>query len=208
MNEDFKIEDFAYMMFGAIKVPLNRSILKAFPELLNLPEFALNSDTLDMDKLIRYVMFCYDRKSPLQRLELGRRKIKSAELAGLPINSHKEFSNVIQNVFNGQVREVNDMIIRFCRMQYPRKYTFLVSANEAFFNTMKELINYTPSDDDILKQTELKGKIFNQAKMMVRELDDMAAELFSSDKSEGLHERLFRSVEKEALKLSPEDYAL
>lgn len=212
-SEDFKVEDFKGMLYDIIRIPLDRKIKTVYKDLAGVAEFnrripgSSTQRPIEADVMLRYVMYCYDRKSPLQRLPMLRRKIKAAELASVP-TYNGQYDSHMQQVFRCENRVVNDMIIRFCRMQYPRKYAFLVTGNEAFFNTLTELLNYKPNDDDVLKQTELKGKIFNQAKAMVTHLDELATEILSNDTSQGLVEDLIRTAEGEIThKMSPEDYA-
>jgi hypothetical protein len=213
LSEDFKVEDFKGMLYDIIRVPVDRKLKTVFKDLGAIPEFNKRlpmssvARPLDPDIMLRYVMYAYDRKSPLQRLPMNRRKIRAAELAAVP-TYHGQYDKFMQQIFRCENVIVNAMIIRYCRMQYPRKFAFLVTGNEAFFNTLNELLNYKPQDEDILKQTELKGKIFNQVKLMVSHLDELASELLSGDTSQGLAEDLMRIAEGEITqKMSPEDYA-
>jgi cell division protein FtsB len=92
-------------------------------------------------------------------------------------------------------------------MQGSRNFSLLVSGQEAFYNTLLQLID---PDDENAKETKDKQAVFSQAKKNSDQLKELEIELLNDDTNKYLTEDLYDYVEEEARKqllLSPEDYA-
>ncbi|HQW95443.1 MAG TPA: hypothetical protein PLU58_06555 [Saprospiraceae bacterium] len=195
------------LMFRIDLIPQGEDLLKAFPRLSKYPEF--NPEMTDIDMVIRYIVFCYDKGSPFHKFDnLGQKKAHAAIEAGFNYTDEK-FEPHIEQMLNGEVLEVNKMIIRYCRMQSSRLYSLIVSGNEAFYDATSKLLDNAPSDD-ILKDTKTKMEIFDKAKANASSLDQMSRELLSGDNNKNIQKTLYVIVDNEEVdvKLTPEDFAL
>ena len=85
MDEQFTSEDFKDLMFNVYEVPKRNLVLNTFPELKKYPEFIADLGALKRhrNKVVRYVILCYDKNSPMHRTtDLIKRKVNSALIAG------------------------------------------------------------------------------------------------------------------------------
>jgi len=200
---------FDNLMVRVDMVASEQSIKKAFPILDRYEEFSLPVD--DFDKVMRYIVYCYDMNSPFLRVEsLTNRKAQAAKEAGFDYNHKKGFDENVVRMLDGKNVNVNRMIIRYCRMQQSRLYSLIVSGNEAFYEAISKLQSKSGNADDVLKDTVTKMQIFEKAKANARELDKMSIELLAGDDNARLNKTLYVIVENNdiPIPLTPEDFAL
>ena len=199
----YKDSDFADLLFPFHKVKKN--LTKVFPKLADLYQ----GIEIVSDDIILYVGFAYDKGSPLQKLEsIVDRKVQAALLAGIEANEEGKFRPEIEAVFKCENKDVNDMIIRYCRLLSSRLYSVIVAGNETMHSTIKELMNYVPTGAKILEQTELKLKLLAKAKETAVDMDKLSVE-FLRDDNKKLNEHLYmvsNNLEK-YINLTPEDYS-
>ena len=202
------LHDYTKMMLRVDQVPEGVNLLEAFPRLKNYTEFI--PEFPHLDKVIRYIVLCYDIGSPLQALDnLGQKKAEAAVAAGFPYKN-EQFPIPVVDMMDGKVLEINLMIIRYCRMQQSRLYMLIVSGNEAFHEAAKNLIEGGDAID-ALKDTKTKMEIFEKVKSSAASLDQMSRDFVSNDISINMQKTLYTVVyhsDEVKLKLTPEDYAL
>lgn len=207
--------DFSNLMYNINEVPVGSNILALFPKLKEYPEFAKieeSSAKANLEKIFRYIVYFYDKNSPLKSSidNIIKRKIEAARLAGFIAKKEagkNVFSAIAKQMLNCQNESINKMIIRYCRMQGSRNFSLLVAGQEAFFNTMIQLID---PDSENAKETKDKQLVFSKAKENSDQLRELEVELLNEDTNKYIHEDLYDYVEEEARKqllLSPEDYA-
>jgi len=81
----FGNKDFENLLFNCTKVSADKNLLSVFPTLGQLPSFRNTLPDLDKNKVIRYIIFAYDRKSPIVMQFLNdevKRKTLAAQYAG------------------------------------------------------------------------------------------------------------------------------
>lgn len=201
----YKDTDFSEMLFPFHKVKKN--LTRVFPKLADL----YSGIEIVSDDIILYVAFAYDKGSPLQKLEsIVDRKVQAALMAGFEADKDGKFRPEIEAVFKCENKEVNDMIVRYCRLLSSRLYSVIVAGNETMHNTIKQLMDFIPSGqgEDILSQTELKLKLLKQAEETAVRMDKLSQD-FLRDDNRNLNEHLYmvsNDLEKH-INLTPEDFS-
>lgn len=212
----FEPDDFKAMKFNVMEVPKGESLILRFPSLLSFSSFSgirKAGIQLDNDKIIRYIMLCYDEESPARKLIPDEFKRKSwcgvmADFPNDPITG--AFDRVYYDAMNCRIQTVNKMILDFSLLSGPG-YALLVTGYEAYYNKLK-LISDPPVkgvDEDPLKQEETRGKLYKQAADMEKDLRTRAIEMVG-EKNVFLRDTLYRSVYAEVIErhnISPEERA-
>jgi len=212
MEYKYESEDFNDLLFNVHRVPKNISLFSEFPELKRYPEFTVELDpkfNKQRFKILRYIVYNYDKGSPMVKGidDVVKRKITSAREAGLKPNSDGHFAQWVSKMLGGKIQEINEMIVRYCRLQYPQQYALLVTGNEAYFNILTDMLNRSGESNDPIKAATQKQGLFMKASEMVAKLEVIKNEIFSGDNSNGLGKDLFKVVEadtKRKIRLSPE----
>lgn len=213
MEYKYDDEDFDDLLFNVYKVPKKENVADHFPELIKHPEFEVELAGLELhrDRILRYIVYKYDRNSPLLDIEdFIKRKVYAAQLAGFRPNASGQFSAHVRWFLRGSNPTVNAMIIRYCRMQYPKKWGLIVAGNEAYYNILLDLATKEKSNSAI-KEAGKKQDLFMKAEVMVQKLETMTQDIFNGDESQLLDEDLYRVVEEDATKqrrMSPEQMAI
>lgn len=207
---DYKSADFDQMLFSFYSIG-DRPVFECFPVLKKYKEFSIPLVKLDINKVMKYIGYAYDKGSPLQKIEdIVKKKVTAALLAGFIPEESGVFKKEMDAVFKCQNLNVNLMIIRYCRLVRSRAFMVLSVGNETLYNSIKELMSYTPSGDDKLKEHQLKIKLLTEAKNLADDLDKTSVELLSGDNSHSLNNLLYAvsdMKEEEYIELSPEDFA-
>ncbi len=202
------MSDYSSLMIRIDQVPQGEDLLAAFPRLSRYEEFSYPME--HRDKVIRYVVLCYDMGSPLQNVDsLAQKKAMAAHQAGF-LYQDESFEAPVIAMMDGKILPVNKMIIRYCRMQHSRLYSLIVSGNEAFHEASEKLLVASTDSDDVLKDMKTKMEIFDKAKANAISLDNMSRELLSGDNSALIQKTLYTIVDNNdsVIPLTPEDFAL
>ena len=63
---DYNKEDFKGIQYNAFELEDGESVFDKWPEMKRFPEFKKKlSPNTDIEKVVRYIIFCYDKKTPL-----------------------------------------------------------------------------------------------------------------------------------------------
>ncbi len=209
---DYKADDFNHMLFSFFAVG-DRDVFDCFPILQKYKEFLEPLPGYKINKVIKYIGYCYDKGSPLQKIEdIVKKKVTAALLAGFEPKPDGTFETEVDDMFRCKNNAINLMIIRYCRLVRSRTYILLTVGNETYYNTIKQLMTYTPKgkDSDVLKETTLKMKMLAEAEDLAKKMDALSTELLSGDNSNTLNSILYAvadMTEEEYIKLTPEDFA-
>lgn len=204
MEFQYEDEDFSDLLLNVHSVPKKDRVIDRFPDFTKYDEFKgdLGDKDIHLDKILRYIVYKYDRKSPLIDIEdYIIRKTTAAQLAGFKPYDNGRFPEFVKKMLAGKNKVINLMIIRYCRMQYPAEWAFLVAGNEAYYSILDDMMN---------EDGKKKKDSFTQAGIMVKELDEMRQQLFNGEESKLIDEDLYKVVEikaKEYRRMSPENMA-
>ena len=197
--DEYTPNDFVEMKFNVNDIEFNIPILKAFPVLQNYSEFKIELEAdLDINKVLRWVFLCYDRKSPfLREVSINQRKLKAAIFAGFKTNSDGRFDEDVEAMLKGRNHEVNAMVIRFAWLFNNHLYLLLVAKTEFLYQFAIRMTT------DIT----MKPKDANEADEVVNTITEISDKLLMMDNNTNLKEDLFQYIEDERLELTPEAIA-
>lgn len=186
-----------------MQFPIHRidgSVLDLYPKLAEFKEFKATVKPLHKDKTIRYILYCYDIKSPLVKnnVELMKRKYEALILAGYELSASKKFSADIERMIMGENDKVNKMIVRFVRIQKNHKYSLLVATEQAYYKKINTMMDssarLTKQEHDATRQMEM-------------DIETLTSEIFGGDTTSHLIESLYDSILFDQVELRPEDIA-
>jgi len=202
--------DFSKMMFPAHLIDNSIDILRSYPNLKLYPEFIIPPkkdkdeeysliNKFGLTKVFRFIVFAYDRKSPLVSnltMSVIKRKTEALLLAGFIID---EDNDDIFNIVTCRNRPIAKLIGRYCRIQHNMKFTSLMSKMDAHYNETE----YLRTETDASKRTAcLKNQ--NQ---LEEEIDTLVNTILSGDNAELLKEEIYAQIEMDELGIMPEDIA-
>jgi len=196
LAENFSDKEFVLMMFNVVELPPQKHVIHAFPKLKKVREFTKPLAKLNKNKVLRYVMFLYDKNSPFRAKfqDVLQRKVEAAKGAGWETVEGGIFADDVERILRGHNITVNEMIVAFIRLHRNFKYSYLVGLEESFYRMMLEIMTGEMGNVSKMKQTQ-------------EELEIIMLELTSEDNNPELRDTLLRYVEQARLNLRPEDIA-
>lgn len=177
--------------FSKLKIPVHKidkgqDIVQAFKELQSLPEFHMYPFG-NRNFVIRYVIYCYDPKSPLIDLyvDLKRRKESAAEYAGFERNKKTgKFPDEVNAIMALENTAVNDMIFCYLKLINNRVWTQIVT-NEQLFDEYSRLlmapVGNASDDKKLLEAANVKAKLREECKLISTDLDKLYKDLFGDN---------------------------
>lgn len=197
-QDKFSKKDFDNMTIP-VHLMVSGSILSACPELDQYPEFSAKLPPgLSRNKVIAYIVYCYDKKSPFRIHEenLIKRKIMSAKQAGFQIGQDGTIEPLAKLIIQGKNIAVNAMILRYGRHFHGLLWSFMVAGLENLYNVLWQVTNngdrdvlemaegedkFTASkisEKDLLKLAKDKVEIFTKARQQLTEIESMIEEAY------------------------------
>lgn len=175
-------------------------ILKAYPILSDYGFSALNGDK-NKDQIIKYIIYAFDRNSPLNTIPdvLQRRKV-AAEIAELPVNKHGNYDERIEKMLFSQDSIINHLIIQYCIMQGSEEWMAYVVYSEALRNQSENLLQ-GKTDNEKTKELIMNIDTLNT------KIKEVRRALLAENEDNFLRRSLYNFSESEKLALRPEDYA-
>lgn len=199
--------DFRDSDFDKLHIPVhlargeNTDIVKKF-KLSIYPEFAESVPEkykLSTNKVLRYIVYMYDKYSPLHKMtEIMGKKFAAADLAGFVRKSGKFGANV-ERMMLCDIPSINKMIVRYCRLQKDSDWSVRVAYEDSLYSQLEAIRNSQEGKDvkDIIANTDtLRDKISTLDKI-----------LLEGDDNENLKFDIYDTIENETLELKPEDIA-
>lgn len=197
MSLQFHSKEFQGMRYNVEKVPAGTPVTQYYKDLGKIREFKQSAgETIDNDKVNRYVLLLYDQKSPYRTKyhDILKRKVEVAHDLEFKILEDGKFESPIEAILMGKNEIVNKKIVQFVRMHRSFKYTYLVSIESAYYNLMLEILGGDTRN-------------ISKAKDMRDDLEDSLLELLNQDSNPYLKDEVLRYMETERLALRPEDIA-
>lgn len=209
----FTERDFENIMYPVYTLDGGTNLMARFPEMKKMPSWTeYNDKTLNKNNVIRYIIYCYDRDSPIMRKyrqDDTKRKTVSALQAGFKTDSEGLFTNEVDNMMKCRNKAINLMIIDYVRQYNDPEYSILVAGHEALYLKLERLMeveNMTDSNRDAFQIEETKGKLFKQAKEIGKDLSDLSAKILT-DENKFLKRDLYCSIDEKTrnkLSITPE----
>ena len=207
----FKSQDFKDILYPVHTLKKGVDIFTAFPKLLDYEEFCGRLPAqLPINKVFKFIVYTYDEKSPfvLQIDDLIQRKKEAVQAAGF-IATDNRFPEAVNDMLNCKNERVNEMIIRYCRLQ-GKDFTNLMASQEAFYQINVQLLSNIKTDnDDAVEVAKKKAALDKAADEFNERLDEKARRFLTQETAQELHNSLWSLAEDEALSITitPEDFA-
>lgn len=192
MSDEF---DFSKISYRVDELTDVQDPFEAFPIFQKYPEFH-EKIPLPRDKVLKYIVYVYDRYSPLMEelQDLFKVKVRAAELAGFKRNNKNVFPRQVEDLFLCVDENICAMIVRYITLNKSVEYSEYAVLSESYFIQSKNLLLTTEPDIKNLQVTK-KGIV------------EAREELLSGDSMETLRKQLFRFYLEDKLELRPEDIA-
>jgi hypothetical protein len=191
--------EYSAQEYGLMRVNVMALGMKFDP--LEIEEFKKHKEyyaktQVPIHKVIRYIVLCYDKNSPLvlNIPDINKRKVKACEISTINIRKASKDSEYAIKMINGDIPEVNAMIIRYVRGFYSELYSQYVAVQEAYYKELFRLQN-----GDVKNMTLLNG--------IEERLTSLKDKMFAQDHSKTLAKDFNKYIDEEELMLRPEDIA-
>lgn len=144
--------------------------------------------TLPTFQIIRYIVACYDKESPLVDAYKKRwiiKKRESAIVADFPKNSDGHFSKEADEVIFCRNKVINKVVLRYLYLQHNRLFQTYVIYNEMYLHQSEELIRY-----DFANPTHAKAAKEN-LDTLDKDIQELELKIFSGDETNKMKELLY-----------------
>ena len=196
-------KDFEGMLINVHPYKLGTNLFDKFPVLTKYSEFKLNKSATFNEKVIRYVVYAFDRNSPLTAInDVLERRFEAIKLAGFDV-SNKIPPNVDMFV-KSLDSDINNMIIRYCIIQSNTDYMVLVTYEDALFKELGRLLNFDTDDEEVI---EKKKEVIDNIVKLRTQINTIRNEMLNQNVDMFLSKSLAEFTESKRIDLSPEAYA-
>jgi hypothetical protein len=166
---DFK--DLKYPVFS-----VEANLLDKIPQLKPYAELLATQESIgrpDIDKLIRYVMVLYDKRSPLikQFSNLQLRKTEAAIVSGYNIEKD---AGIIEKLFDFTDKQLQVLAIEFLKDQNDMYWSMIVSNEQTFYEYQKALLSEVTlftTERDKLSALQIKAKLMDDCDTIAERVD-------------------------------------
>jgi hypothetical protein len=157
---------------------------------------------VEKQKAIAYIILVYDLKTQLRKEYpfFNQRKVVAAELAGFPKKKDGKFTTEYENILIGKNERINKAISKYIRLFYNPKYLYLVYYWSILSLEHENINNKKESSD-------FKNTIANIEKLESK-IESLEEYLYGGKDERDVVQALYEEVEKENLRLKPENIAL
>lgn len=175
---------------------------KTISKLETYDEFNESFGKVNKGKVIVYIILVYDINSQLRREipYFNQRKIVAGELAEFPKNSSGKFLEIYEDVMIGLNKKVNNAISKYIILFADPKYINLVYYWSILTSEYENITGYKESRD-------YKNTIANIEKLEIK-IKECTDYLFGGNEIKDIRRALYEQVERENLRLRPEDIAM
>jgi len=203
-KSSYKASDFKDAKFNVLDIGIEK-VIKAFPDLGRYPEFQKDFKTitgLDPEEVIKYVLLMYtdnilNRTIP----DLLKRKRESALLAGFEIGlKTRRFPEELEDIFQCQVQEVNELIVRVSRLNNNSAFEQLAIYEEARARQMFKLVG------DIIDNEKVKD-IHENIRRLSIDIEALERKLLVGERGKEVVDLLYHEIENIQLGIRPEEIA-
>lgn len=181
------------------------SCIEKFPELRNIFQeyLSMTTDSLSNDQLIRFIVLCYDRRSPyVEKIDnIMERKVAVLNFLRIPTVGGT-FPDDIQSIIKSADSKTAKMVYQFCKFQDSLTYFALVTTVEAYIGMNERLGEEISTAKDSKDTAEVMIKL---SKIEER-IDTLSDKLFKKDNAMKDFIGSVLVVEGRKKRLIPEDF--
>ena len=167
-------------------------------------DFANNrEDGTDLTEIqiIKYIVACYDKESPLVTLYKKRWSVKKKEcavLAGLPQDKNGKFSESADQLIFCQNDVIDKIILRYCYLLHDREWNTYVIYNEMYIHQSIELIKYNFQQPGHAKTAKENLDTLNE------DIEALEFKIFSGEETKKMKDMLYEQASNMLNDLRPE----
>jgi len=139
-------------------------------------------------QIIKYIVACYDKESPLIDAYKKRwviKKRESAIVAGFDKNSDGHFSEEADRVIFCKNKIINKVVLRYLYLQHNRLFQTYVIYNEMYLNQSEELIRYDFSQPSHAKAAK------ENLDTLDKDIQELELKIFGGEETSKLKELLY-----------------
>jgi len=196
---EYKPLDFKDLFINPYELPDKTNLIREFPVLGLYKSFVDYKGVLDVNKVIRYIVYAFDDSTPTKTYaNLVERRIEAVELANFKKKGNSFDKNVL-DMIKCKNLEVNSMIIDYCSITKGDDYITLIAFQESL-RTQSFKLMYGDDDE---KTKDLIGNV-NSLRENIKSIRNG---LLSDNNDLFLIQSFKIKSESDRLLLSPEDYA-
>lgn len=160
--------------FDSLKYHVHLNAPNKIPEIIAIDGMSELNDTE-----ICYLIYLYDKNSPLQKIsDLQKRKEFAAEKAGYDVDNTD-----LEHLYLLTKPATRRALIGFLKDQHDMVFAALVTFEHRFFENLTHLM--TPLDQEDINQTlkgsELKGKLEHSTRGLIESIIDMRSKVYGDD---------------------------
>jgi len=137
----------------------------------------------DIEKLIKYIMYMYDKNSPMREMyqELEERKTECALLSGYKESKDKK---ILKELFNLTDKRACKLISSFLKFQNHKTWAMLLSNEEVLWQYQQELLRPITDfrqDKEKLQALDIKSKLMNECDSMIKRIEGYENKIYGDD---------------------------
>lgn len=139
---------------------------------------------VDLEKLVKYVIYMYDLSSPMRELftDMSIRKTECAMLAGYDI---KKDEKRLERIYILEDRDIVEMISSYLKFQNHKTWAMLTTNEEVLWQYQKELlqpITEFKQDKEKLQALDIKSKLMNESDSIINRIKNYEDKIFGDNK--------------------------
>jgi hypothetical protein len=165
----------------------------------------LDKINLTTVQIIRYVVACYDKESPVVDAYKKRwmvKKRESAIVAGFPQDSDGKFIGGSDEVLFCQDNVFNKIVLRYLYLLHDRLYQTYVIYNEMYLHQSEELMRF-----DFQQPAHAKAAKEN-LETIGKDIEELEFKIFSGEETRKLKDLLYEDASNSLNELRPERIAV
>lgn len=161
--------------------------------------------TLQSAQIIKYVVSCYDKESPVVDAYKKRwavKKRESAMIAGFPQNGDGHFSEETDKIIFCQNNIINRLILRYTYLLHDRIWQTYVIYNEMYLHQSEELMRYDFAQPAHAKAAKENLDVLN------KDIEELELKIFSGEETKKMKDLLYEESSNLFNDLRPERIAV
>ncbi len=220
----FLDDDFDGLLYDVHRKPLGIDLLSAYPELSRIDSWKNyyrmkleNSDDFitDQNLVFRYIIFCYDRASPILNRFMAdpeKRKTTAAQYAGFEYNAKGHFQAEVDKMMKCKNNGINKLIIDYIRQFNDPEFGLLLAGYENYWQTLEKLTEQPDSKDsekNSVQDQKVKNELFKQAQGQASQLSELSTKILR-DENKNLQKEFYSYLDaslRNRLGITPEELA-
>lgn len=199
---DYKDSEFKRLLLNPYGRNKDADIFRLFPILGKYDAFLADTAPMNRNHVIRYVIFTFDKNTPLHNIDdLIEKRMRGALLAGFTTGEKNKFSHDVENMIRSKNPTVNAMIIQYLIIQSSEDFMVLTAYEESLRLQMEKLIK---GDVDSEKTKELIANV----ETLRTNIKSIKSSILVKNDDPFLDRDIYTFSEVKKLRISPEDYAV